>query len=656
MLPSLLSLLAFCCLAVASFGLGRPIVRGLGVGAEDRLSAAVWSIAIGAITAGMLLVGLGLLGALYVSVIGAMTMAALFLGIGEMLRGFLAAGDEALLKLTDGSPEEPDGTMPPWASPARWLSGSVLLLAGAACLASLFSALAPPTAGDALCYHLELPKRFLAEHRLADLPCHDNATFPLLAEMWYLWALAIEGGVCAQLVHWGLGILLALATVLLATPILGRRWGWVAGAVVLLIPGVNNQMTAPMNDIALTAMTTLALAAWWQAAVARRGRRWFVLAGLAAGAALGTKHLALVFAAAWAATWLWAVLRGGGQRRAEQRRAEQRRGEQRRLLLQGAAVVAVVAVSVGGIWYLRAAWYRGNPVFPFFSEVFGSGETAEVPRQETLPASKSPLGRHPAKLAVAPWHLTMHPERFGGRGNQLGVFLLATLPGLGFCRRLRGLGTLLAVAGVYGVLWFLLRQNVRFLYPAVPLLCVAAVWVWIEMRRFPASARRVAAASFTVVLIAMAAVPLVRARKHLAVAVGIEDREHYLVRAEPTYRAAAVANVLLRPGDHILSQDYRAFYFDHRVTRENAYRRRTRYDEDVSDPVELGHRLRRAGFTHLLLAETVAGQGIRYDSTLSRLADAQLSSRAADDLCKLTEYLFQDSDGAVRRYRLVELR
>jgi len=646
MLLSLLSLLAFCCLAMASFGLGRPIVRGLGVGEEDRLSAAVWSLAIGAIAGGMLLVGLGLLGALYVSVIGAMTMAACFWGLGEALRGLLAAGDEVLRKLTDGSPEEPESAATPWASPPGWLLGGVLLLGGLACFGSLLSALAPPTAGDALYYHLELPKRFLVEHRFVDLPYHDNATFPLLAEMWYLWALAIEGGVCAQLVHWGMGILLALATVLLATPILGRRWAWVAGAVVVLTPGINNQMTAPMNDVALAAMTTLALAAWWQAVVAQRGRRWFVLAGLAAGAALGTKHLALVFAAAWATTWIWAVLQ----------RDKRGHGEQRRLLLQGAAIVAVVALSVGGIWYLRAAWYRGNPVFPFLSEVFGSGGMAEVPRLETLPASKSPLGRHPVKLAVAPWHVTMQPEHFGGRGNRLGVLLLAALPGLWFCRRLRGLGLLLAVAAAYGVLWFMLRQNVRFLYPAVPPLCVAAVWVWIEMRRFPKLPRCLATASFTLVLIAMAAVPLVRARKHVAVAVGIEDREQYLLREEPTYRAAAVANVLLQPDDHILSQDYRAFYFDHRVTRENVFRRRTRYDENLSDPAELGRWLRHAGFTHLLLAETVAGEGIQYDSTLSRLADAQLSTHAADDLCKLTEYLFEDSDGAVRRYRLVELR
>ena len=30
----------------------------------------------------------------------------------------------------------------------------------------------------------------------------------------------------------------------------------VAGAVVLLVPGVNNQMTAPLNDVALAVLTT----------------------------------------------------------------------------------------------------------------------------------------------------------------------------------------------------------------------------------------------------------------------------------------------------------------------------------------------------------------------------------------------------------------
>jgi len=641
MLYQLLSILAFFSMIVAAFVLGRPIVRGLGVGQEDRLSALVWSMALGLIAAGMFLLGLGMIGLLYVPVIALLTVAACAWALVDVVRRCARLGwPEALTVEQLSAGELAEWPPAPVAPPAVWLLWGILAAAAVACLGSLVGALAPPTAGDALCYHLELPKTFLLEHRIAALPYHDNATFPLLTEMWYLWGLALGGGVCAQLVHWGLGLLLAGATVVLATPILGRPWARVAGAVVVLTPGVNNQMTAPLNDVALAVFSALTLAAWWKAINGGENRRWFVVAGLAAGGALGTKYVALLLMAAIGATWLWAVLL---------------KPRRRRLLIEGAAVAAVVAVSVGGPWYVRAAWYRGNPVFPFFSEVLADAD-APAPGRGTLPASKSPLGRGPMAMAVAPWQITMHPERFGGRGHQLGVILLAALPGLLFCRRLRGLGTLLAVSSVYGVLWFLLRQNVRFLFPVVPPLCVATVWVWIELRRLRPTARWTAAAVFAAVVLAMVVVPLRRSRNQWAVAVGAEDRGDYLVRTEPIWPAAAVANELFSGDAHLLSQDYRGFHFNCRVTRENVYRRYTHYDREISDPAELARRLREAGFTHLLLAENLAAEGAAFDPTLGRLVDAQLATATAEELLTLTDYRYHDCDGGERHYRLVVLR
>jgi len=609
-------------------------LRGLGLRQEGCLATAVWSMALGLIAAGLLWTALGLVGWLYVPVIGVVTLIACVWGLGEMGHGLTVIAERP----TWSGPEEAPADEP-WTPPPRWLLRGVLAAAVIACAGSLIGAMAPPTAGDALCYHLELPKIFLAEHRILHLPHHDNGTFPLTAEMWYLWGLALDGGVCAQLIHWGLGVLLGLAAAVLAAPILGRRWAWVVGAVVVLTPGVNNQMTAPLNDVALAVMTTLALAAWWRAVVNEEGRRWFVVAGLAGGGALGTKYIALVFAAAVAITWLWMLWRHSGGRR---------------LLLQGAAVVAVVAMSTGGIWYVRAAWYRGNPVYPFGNEILCKAEAAADGR-ETLPKSKSPLGRGPLGLAVAPWQITMEPGRFGGRGHQLGVLLLAAVPGVAFCRRLRGLGILLAVAGGYFVLWYLLRQNVRFLFPVVPLAATAAVWFWIELRRFPNRARWIATATFAGTLAVYCTVAVARSADKLAVAVGWEDRDSYLDRQEPSYGATRIANILTDPGDHILSQDYRTFYFDRRVTRENVYRRHTHYDRAVDTPAKLSRTLLDAGFTHLLLCEAVDGTGVPRDSTLSRLVDARLAEESVEDLVVWSDYHRYDRDGAIRRYRFVEL-
>ena len=121
------------------------------------------------------------------------------------------------------------------------------------------------------------------------------------------------------------------------------------------------------------------------------------------------------------AVWLWI----GWRQRAR-----------RQFLLQGAAVVCVVAVSVGGLWYLRAAWYRGNPIFPFLAETFdrlradrarpahepaplagNRASWADLPKSkiqnpktvEPL-ANKAPLGRDPFHLLLSPWLVTVFPD------------------------------------------------------------------------------------------------------------------------------------------------------------------------------------------------------------------------------------------------------
>jgi len=624
---------------LAAFGLGRPIVRGLRVLEEDLLAVTVWSIVVGLILAGTILALMGLLGILHVSYIAILTMMSGFWGAGEVIRDQIQRYERSRDPKTLTVDALDENNESSWPAPSRWLGRVVLALAAVACLGSLLGALAPPTAGDALCYHLELPKQFLAHNALFFHPYHDNATFPLLVEMWYLWALALDGPVAASVIHWGAGILLGLATVLLASPILGRPWAWIAGAVVVLVPGVTNQMTAPLNDVALALLLTLAVAAWWRVVVDQEDRRWLVLAGVAAGGALGTKYIALVFAGAMGATSCWMYWR---------------RPRRRRALLEAAVTISILAVAFGGFWYVRAARHRGNPVYPFAGEIFAQ----DAPHAKTtLPESKAKLGRSPLAAIQAPWQITMHPERFGGRGHQLGALWLVTLPGLFWTRRLRGLHGLLAVALFYGFFWFLLRQNVRFLFPILPMLALGTVWVWIEMRRLPALPRVLAATAQAGLLLAFALAAVERTTDRAAVALGLESREDYLFRAEPSYPAASIANVMLEPDDHILSQDYRAFYFNCRVTQESVFRRETGYDREITSPSQLSRRLRRAGFTHLLLAENESSRGIQFDPTLSRLAELEPASPALRPTVTLIDYRRgPDCDGVRRRYRLVMLR
>jgi hypothetical protein len=105
-----------------------------------------------------------------------------------------------------------------------------------------------------------------------------------------------------------------------------------------------------------------------------------------------------------------------------------------------------------------------------------------------------------------------------------------------------------------------------------------------------------------------------------------------------------VANHVLPPNAHILSQEEGVLYFDRRVTSADAFRRQSGEAPPGASPMEWAQRLCQAGFTHLLLADTIIGQSPDYDSPLCR----------PDNL--LDAYLFRRADGTVRRYRLVVLK
>jgi hypothetical protein len=623
MLDSLTALVTLAVILLACYGLGRPVVRRLRYDESDLLAGSVWSLAWGLVLAGLLLMGLGLAGLLYRPLIGVLTCSAAFWTLAEVWRPWGAARRRESSLASDLFS----------APPPVWLTRGLAALAVMSALGALIGALAPPTDGDALCYHLELPKQFLAHQALFCPDYNDHATFPLLVEMWYLWAMALDGPVAAQLVHWLLGVLLSLATVLLSEVVLGRSWAWLAGALMLLLPGISNQMTAALNDVGLTAFTTLALAAWLRGISNEESRHWLLAAGVFLGAALAIKYTALLLAAAVAIAWLGIMARQVGERQFH---------------LQSAATVLVIASAIAGPWYVRAAWHRGNPVYPFFSQHLGTSGP------NVLPERKTPLGWNAAALASLPWQVTMYPERFGGRGHQLGPLFLLGIPGLLLARRLRGLGLLLAIAAIYTLFWYALRQNIRFLYPIAPLLAVGVIWGWMELRRLPRGPRWTTACVFAGVALLGCVVSLERSLDRAAVALGWQTRSQFLQEHEPTYAAAEAANRWLRPGDRILSQDYRALYFEQPVIRETVFRRATQYDQHTDPPAELSGVLRAAGFSHLLLAEAT-GPGIRYNSRLSKLVAAARDQQPAAYV-DLADYEFRDTDGSLRRYRLIALK
>ena len=103
--------------------------------------------------------------------------------------------------------------------PAGVIEWAALALVAAPACFALIGALAPEVEYDALWYHLELVKRYLADGTLLDFPCQYVSHYPMGAELMFGYGFGLADQVAAKLVHFGFGVLFVLATYRLGTQV-----------------------------------------------------------------------------------------------------------------------------------------------------------------------------------------------------------------------------------------------------------------------------------------------------------------------------------------------------------------------------------------------------------------------------------------------------
>lgn len=574
---------------------------------------------------------------------------------------------------------------------SAWIAVGFDLALAAGVVGSLLVALKPATDGDALCYHLQVPKVFLAAGAVGFEPDLHETVYPLVTELLYAVALAFRSPVACRLIQWVFGLVFAASVTALARPALGTRARW-AGTIALLVPAVSNGMGAPLNDVALAAYGCAALLAWV---------RWYdrptigaaLLAGLLAGLTLGVKYPALVWVgllglSMLGVTWRertagtpsvgtkrlsgkvqgWAKGAGTGRRRSgasplgptsalETRTGTSRARSQSpfpgpeppsRTASKTFAHVAIfggVALLVGGLWYLRAFGYTGNPVYPFFRDTFGGAGIEDV-----LAPAKQPMAVTLWNVLTALVPMTLDPNRFDSVSHQFGPVFLMFLPALFFFRPPRRVVGLVAIGWLFLTVCVTQRQSMRFVLIAVGPMAVGVAWLaaeWARRRIVPA---RLLVGMLLLVLAFESSIALYRTRHGLDVVLGRESTQDYLARVEPTYLVGRWIDEHLPEETRLIGQDHRGFYLPRPYTMELAHRRRTGLASRGESAEEIVATLQERGFTHLMLCPPVPEDAVEFDGRLARALQPWLAGRVPVYRRDLT-----DGDGVVRAYAIYEL-
>ncbi|MCC7293872.1 MAG: hypothetical protein IT449_17575 [Phycisphaerales bacterium] len=341
---------------------------------------------------------------------------------------------------------------------------------------------------DALEYHLQMPKEYLQQGRIAYAPHNIYANFPETVEMLYLLSMIVQGDAMAgaetaNYLHFLLGALTVAAAWLA-----GRAFSPAAGRISAVLAATTgwlvyfSGLAYVENGLLFFGMLSLAcaLAAWRRASGtpqssgtdapvtdlthsaegrashaasltstesgkqespehARDSKHLPLLAGAFAGFACGCKYTAVAMILVPLAGCTFIMASGSLGRR-----------------LRSSAVLALAALATFSPWLIKNALLTGNPVFPLASSAFHAyppGWSADSqrrwdeghappPREQTLAGRIGMLkervfGDPDQRLAPAPWLLAATALAVAARSRtrralaamlvmQLAVWLLAT--------------------------------------------------------------------------------------------------------------------------------------------------------------------------------------------------------------------------------------
>jgi 4-amino-4-deoxy-L-arabinose transferase-like glycosyltransferase len=332
----------------------------------------------------------------------------------------------------------------------RWKPMVFILLAIVVIFPAVFLPLYPPTAFDSTMYHLACAKIYTQTHEIALTPYIRYPVFPQTNEMLFSIALLIYDGVAAQMIQFLMMMVLSVGLFAFGHRHFSQKAGIWAGAIFLSNPMVLWLGASAYIDIGLALFVTMAIYSLFNW-IHLKEKRWLILGALFLGFSAGSKYSALFFLILFGFIVLWIGFK------------------ERRLF--DSFLFLTVAIGVALPWYFRNWYYTGNPVFPFFSQMFGQGlwSPQDLQRQLQDLMHVHGTGKSLQSFLLLPWNLAFNQTKFLMEAPYSQIYLIA-LPFLFLCLRRAKIRESFIVLFLYTLFWFYTAQFLRYLIPVIPLL------------------------------------------------------------------------------------------------------------------------------------------------------------------------------------------
>lgn len=508
----------------------------------------------------------------------------------------------------------------------------------------LLACFAPPTAKDALVYHLAVPKFYISQGGLAYFPGNMYASFPQYTEMLFTWALLMNAPHLPALISFIFGMLtlLLIYSILREDLKVGKTSALSAVLLFITIPSAAWLCFVPYIDMAFT-FYELAALAMLISYIRSLEKKHIMAMGFFVGMAAGVKYTGLGLIPLGILGILVAERFSGKDPSPKHAVIN---------LLFFTLISSVLFIPI----LIKNTIFTGNPLLPFFYEIFG-GKGWDIQRSvDYMELLKSfGVGHSFIDYILLPWNLLVNAEwnsqRFDGQIGPLMILVIAALFLIGKAghKKIAAFTVFLILSFI---LWAGLSQQIRFLIPLMPAAIIICAFSMEHLKtggdkkHYILTALTVA----TIVINAGLCVKVFARENPWAYVLGFKTEQEYLKGKIPYYDFVEYSNTSLAPKSKIFlvyMQNY-GYLFDRAYYSDSVFESHTLEGilKRANSQAEVKKEFKAMGLTHVMFnAHYIFGGLSLLDERQKALFDAFLKSDCREEKGRSPYYLFSIGKG-----------
>lgn len=343
----------------------------------------------------------------------------------------------------------------------------------------------PPISKDALTHHLAIPKLYLENGGIYEIPSILFSYFPMNLELIYMIPIYFGNDIIPKFIHFAFALFTSWLIYAYIKDKLDKNYALMGILYFLSIPIIIKLSTSVYVDLGLIFFSTASLLYVFRWMEEGFKFRYVILSGVCCGLAMGTKYNGLVTACLIALLIPFSFSRIARQETSEYFKP-----------VAYTLVFFVVSMAVFSPWMVRNYMWKRNPIYPLYDRWFQSdSESGEERRIGYGVRPGSGLGlfnKREISYGETGWEVALLPIRvfFQGKDGDPRLFdgrlnpFLLILPLFAFLGTGRDpplvryqKGCLLAFAALYFCIVFFTREmRIRYIAPMIPPLVILSVF------------------------------------------------------------------------------------------------------------------------------------------------------------------------------------